>query len=206
MNTSVYHGTSTLFEKSIRIHGLGGRDPMQDLQALDFYQALLSLCQEHLRGAEGWTIFWSFADDIAAQATRFGNWRYGSVYVTPSKTRALNHSYGRFGSELLGIISTMVQGLRDIDTKLLLPFKGEPVMAMLKRRPRPLLIELPLPDLSQLEGENGSDPAVTMQRWREYEDMGLSLSQDRVSVPIGFKLLRPVPASRLTFHYPVPPT
>src|ERR1051326_432016 len=100
----LFHGTSAMFESSLRRFGLGGKDPIREMRVLDLYKEVVALCERHLPEDNVWKLHSIYTDDIVAEETLHGNWRYGGVYMTPSKGRAVNHARNyRYGSELLSM-------------------------------------------------------------------------------------------------------
>jgi hypothetical protein len=99
----LYHGTATLWKQSILEHGLGGRDVVKEMHALEFCRQGV----EHLQSAPA-----DYQLDPARQfliekmctqeVTRAGfNFRHGGrVYLTPSRDTARRYAQD-FGSELV---------------------------------------------------------------------------------------------------------
>ena len=98
----LYHGTSTIWKKSILTHGLGGRKIVHELRALEFFReacAHIESMPENLRPEVSQTIL----DLIANQAVSEGglNYRHNGLYLTPNRSAALRYAHNSFGSELV---------------------------------------------------------------------------------------------------------
>ncbi len=109
----LYHGTSTLWEQSIRMHGLGGRRILSELRALEFFRR----ARECLKVVPtDWPVGTELCMvSIEAQSVTTGgfNFRHGGVYLSPSRQTAVRYAVqNQFGSELL----TFCQLLRKAHT------------------------------------------------------------------------------------------
>jgi hypothetical protein len=196
----LYHGTSTLFLASIRKYGLGGRNPIEKLRALEFYAMLAWLCELHLREDTSWGISRILARDILRRTTRTGNWRYGGVYLTPCRHRAVTHACA-YGSELITLAAALFRRLKDkgVDELRSPFFEMSKLPAFFKKPGKPLLIEIEGVRVAHLRSEDGQPPeealAATEDIIKSFGQQALSI--DGFNVPLGFETIRPINFKRL---------
>jgi hypothetical protein len=199
----VYHGTSTLFEASIRQSGLGGRNPIHDYDVLAFLIAVMNECNTDPSNPGIPPGEWQFMEDILEQSPLRGNWRHGSVYLTPSFARARNHAcHQDYGSELISFAHQYYRLLKTRAPNVRIRGWAE-LRRLLRRKPRPLLIEVAQIRISQLRAENGGDAALELMRMEKLGNICRPeiLQSDFCSIPIGFELKGVLPADVLVFQY-----
>lgn len=163
MNLSfpLYHGTSTYFLEYIKKFGLGGRNLIKELMALDFLKELEKLCDIKLITIEDWEYGLKYPVSlITEQKVVFGgSYQHGSVYLTPALSTAVRYSMNKYGSELLTIIFATLKLLRVnfIELPLELEIKYRDIIELELKDFKPLVIEikdLPISYLSSDEKGN----------------------------------------------------
>ena len=197
----LFHGTSALFESSLRHFGLGGKDPIGEMHVLDLFKEVVPLCERHLADDEAWTICSIYAYHIVEGKATEGSWRYGAVYLTPSKGRAVNHARNHsYGSEILSVAAILVRRieLRAASAYRDLAMRYAPVFNLLTREHRPLLVEAHNVPLSLLRSEDGGSAEVAVQRAEAFTEY---LLNESVSFPIGFELTGTLASDRFAVIY-----
>jgi hypothetical protein len=168
----LYHGTSTLWKQSIQKHGLGGRDVVKELRALEFCRRAV----EHLRTvpenyqlnpARQYVIEKICTQDVTQAGFNFRHG--GGVYLTPSRFTARQYAQD-FGSEL-------VRECRDLHAAVLLAENNlrpqwfryyRELIATFADPGTPLLIRVDRVLFGELVAENGrsaADEAAPLLGW-----------------------------------------
>jgi hypothetical protein len=93
----LFHGTSTLFLEEILAKGLGGVNPIKKYNIMDTLEKLVQKGYKYLPKSEQKHLAIS---NMKLKQT-VGNFRYGGVYLSPSKIDAVKYSRNRYGSELI---------------------------------------------------------------------------------------------------------
>lgn len=154
----LYHGTSSIFRASIEKNGLGG---VRDSGIFDI-KVLASLA-EMLKKTENKTTWWAYNSFIVEamlnqEITRGGfNFRYGGVYLSPSKHTARRYANNAMGSELLSTIYQAYSALISVNTKAakaVLP-DTSPISKLFKQHTNPLILTVTRVSAEALTTENG---------------------------------------------------
>ena len=147
----LYHATSHLFRESILQHGLGGHDPIKELNVLDLLRKLIDY--EKLNPiADG---LWFYLENMAQQIVTSGaNWQHGQVYLTSSRLKAQNYSGHKYGSELITETLNLYLKLGRPDC---FTAAEHPLLKLLESDPQPLVFKLNSVPVSILAGEKGND-------------------------------------------------
>jgi hypothetical protein len=188
LQVPLFHGTSAVFESSLRRFGLGGKNPIGEMRVLDLFKEVVPLCERYLAQDEAWKMCSIYAYDIVQGKASGGNWRYGAVYLTPSKGRAVNHARNNwYGSELLSITATLVRRieLRALPEYQDLAMGYAAAFNLLTMEHRPLLVEADSVPLSILRGEDGKSARVVLQKAAAFRDYFLD---EDASFAFGFEL------------------
>jgi hypothetical protein len=202
----LYHGTSTLFLESIVQFGLGGRSPLDDLGALEFFRKVSALCKKHLNQDDAWIAHEHVLDAIERQDVATFNFRHGSTYLTPSRLTARRYATSNeYGSELISTAFewwtklSRVKGLRS--TMARLPSRG--LLNLHKQARQPLIVRARGVPLASLRTEQGQDVTETLtmmhQTIGEEESLREGLWQQ-----LNFELVQPIPTSELSFFVVAP--
>ena len=91
----LYHGTTSIFMDSIQKFGLGGINAIVKYEAEKFYDCLYNIANNKLENDQEWNSV-SFAADLVKEQgvtdTGYNFKRNGSVYLTPSKLKAIQYA------------------------------------------------------------------------------------------------------------------
>jgi hypothetical protein len=137
----LYHGTSTLFTQSIPRTGLGGRNPIQELDVVGFLRKIIDVCDLNFGDDPKWLSERRLCADIYDQSSSKGNWRYGGTYLTPSRFRASLYARNPNGSKLLGFAAAYYEFVRKTVPGVRLS-RWNRLIGMLRRRPKPVIVEI----------------------------------------------------------------
>lgn len=163
----LYHGTSTLWQQSIREHGLGGRRIIEEFRALEFHRLAWSCIKSP---PADWPVGAAYVmEQINAQSVTKGgfNFRHGGVYLTPSRLTATHYAiHNPFGSELLTHCHLLYEAiLHSPDTSVpewLEEYSA--LTAIFKRTAKPMLIRVNRVRADDLRDESG-EPSPGNLRW-----------------------------------------
>jgi hypothetical protein len=152
----LFHGTSSLFVKSIFKNGLGGENPIQELRVIPFLQNLCEACQRTLSGDPRWLSEKWLVDQMLSQQNP--NFRHGGSFLSPSRLTAVRYAASNpFGSEVISIAAQLYKLLTEFEPrhKLDLRVTEFPIIAVLNKTPNPVLVEVSHVNISYLQGEQG---------------------------------------------------
>jgi len=154
----LYHGTSTVWEHSIRMHGLGGRRIIEELHALEFHRRARA-CLKSV--PEGWPVGTVLTmERIEAQSLTGGsfNFRHGGLYLTPSRQTATRYAvHNPFGSELLTHCHLLYEAHANATEEPIPAWFPEyaELIAVLKNPGNPILIRVSHVRTAELTDESG---------------------------------------------------
>jgi hypothetical protein len=163
----LYHGTSTIWEQSIREHGLGGKRIVEELRALEFHRRARA-CLKSV--PEDWPIGTTLTmEKIDAQSVTGGgfNFRHGGVYLTPSRKTAMGYAaHNPFGSELLTYCHFLYAAHTSPPREAMPEWLEEytELIEVLKQPGRPMLVRVNHARTKDLTDESG-DPEPTNLGW-----------------------------------------
>ena len=185
MNLSfpLYHGTSTYFLESIKMNGLGGRNLIKDLKAIEFLKDLEKLCDINLSTIEKWQYGLKYPISLitSQRVVHGGNFQNGSVYLTPSIYTATRYSKNKFGSEVLSEIFNTLNLLREYSIALPkeLEMLYRQIIELESREFRPVVIEIPSIPISYLcsDEKGGSVESQIMKIEKYVNDYGIDRYQ-----------------------------
>lgn len=95
----LYHATSSIFIESIKQFGLGGKNPVNDLRAIELLKELEVLADKELSQLEDWGYFKNVIERLTGQSSKL--YQHNSAYLTPSLYQASNYSKNKYGSEFI---------------------------------------------------------------------------------------------------------
>jgi hypothetical protein len=160
LTRDLYHGTSSISLGSIAEHGLGGRNPVEDLDLLPFVKALRGIAQvtilRSLSDEECWPM--EIIDRITEGASSHLNWRYGQTYLTASRAQA--RSYARpEGSEIVFAAKWLYERIKHHDQEAVreLGAKYSSALSRLTLTGDPVVIKASSVPITQLRSETGGD-------------------------------------------------
>ena len=161
---TLWHGTSAHLLPSIKEHGLGGRNVLEELRIMDFMQEAFPYL-----GYEDYDFSNPDYLDLlpVRSAVRGGarglNFEYGDVYATGGFDKAA--TYARTAPELVSLAKTIVDiGRRDgIDAieSALIDFPE--AKGLLELPYAPIVLKLPRIPLDRVEDERGGSPILLTQ-------------------------------------------
>jgi len=202
LNFPLYHATSSIFEESIKLQGLGGCCPVKEFKAIEFLSILEEIGNKELADNKFWNYF-EFQYTISLMTnqriTDGGfNYQHGGVYLTPSIDTAVRYSRNKYGSEIISKIFETLDLFTSldvkIDLKLLADFQN--LIALKGLTAIPVIYEinnLPIEYLSM--GESGQD--LDKQINRVIEDIS-KFGKVIVGQQINFRLKNQIPFEMLT--------
>lgn len=193
----LYHGTTNLFVDSIKEHGLGGLNPVEEWDLASIYRALFEVADKKFRGASSWEKVRKKASYIAYQTNSSDglnyNFRHGSVYLTPIRKLAFDYANLKEGSELLsylkGLALYLIQQKEHEEVNNILPMR---VANILSKSYQPVLLRLESVALTEIEPENGMDKDYLLSLWQNFYETG---AVDKGLT--NWKLTNPVPWDRI---------
>jgi hypothetical protein len=160
----LYHATSSIFEDSIKLLGLGGYNPVKELKAIEFLAILEEMGDRELAKNKLWNKL-EFQDTINKMTTQTitdggFNYQHGEVYLTPRIHTAVGYSRNKYGSEIISKIFETLDLFTSldvkIDSKMLADFQN--LISLKELTAIPVIYEinnLPIEYLSM--GESGQD-------------------------------------------------
>lgn len=93
----LFHGTSTLFLDNILTNGLGAVNPIKKYKIMETLEKLVHKGLEYLPESEHRRL----AGSKVLLNQTIGNFRYGGVFLSPSKISAVKYSRNQYGSEFI---------------------------------------------------------------------------------------------------------
>ena len=190
LNFPLYHGTSDYFISKIKEHGLGGyRD--QDIFSLDVLRSLADALE--VSAAEWWSLQSTYVNPMLQQRVTNGefNFRYGSVYLTPSKSTACNYAGNCLGSEFLTVIYEMYRKLFSVnpsEAELIIP-GNHPLRSVFDAVHRPVVIALRDVKLDMLRTEQGEPVEQQLNEMLFKQNFGETFDVDRGWQQFNFELI-----------------
>jgi hypothetical protein len=205
---SLFHGTASLFVESIASHGLGGRNPIRELAAIETLRELVVVADRHLAHELEWQSLRIDAEPMAFQRLTAGgfNYRHGATCLSPSRLSAVRYALSNhLGSELLSqaeavwkLLAARVPDACEIST-----LQDHPALLLIQSsQPEPILVEVSNPPLSHLWGER-DEPALEIVDSMEFDDpavQGRPNLRDMAWQQHNFELLHPIPPEMLTIY------
>ena len=195
----LFHGTSSIFIESIRQHGLGGVNPIQQYDVVPFMQRLFERCQRRLAGSREWEIKANIIGAIAQQEVKGFNFRHGATYLTPARYVAARYACSnRLGSEAISEAAECLLLLPDEDRTEL---RRHPVAQLFDARHEPIVIRVESVPVSYLRTEYGGDPREQLDEMVELARLAPQLSDLHRSEVLwqqeNFELIEPIEQAKL---------
>jgi hypothetical protein len=207
----LYHGTSSIWRSSIEKYGLGGRDIVKELRAIECLKAeILHLkCLPDDQRPDEWDI--KSYEELASQGVvGRANFRHGEgVYLTPSRQTARNYSRNQFGSEVISTCYLLYDkhGLKTLPENF-------PELFSLNSSGPPLIVRLQDIKVDDLVGECGDDyfdglglllemyeEARKKEQERRVNKMSVEETIDVYGQQVNFQLKIIIPPSVCEFEY-----
>jgi len=172
LGITLYHGTSSIFHDSIVEHGLGGIDILLQYKVKELLEVLCSVFENDYPNNDWWVMSGFICEKMLNnQVANSGmNFRYGSIYLSPSLFTARKYaSLNKYGSEYLSIFMQGFEELKklDINTATQLLSADSPVLKLLDKNSEPLVLAIDGIDKSWLSTEAGNDIEGQLQTLNE---------------------------------------
>jgi hypothetical protein len=172
----LYHGTSTLWREWICAHGLGGKNIVGELRAVEFLQEAVALLDSLYRDSWPEKILgeqFGLRAMESQQVTGGGfNFRHaGGVYLTPSRSKALQYALSKsntLGSEIISTCERLYRFLISVEFGSASAWLDSyPQLLSVFQRfgtGSPLIIRIDAVRLEDLLAENASSPSNDVAR------------------------------------------
>lgn len=158
---SLYHGTSTIFLKSILENGLGGINPIEEWKVLELAKEVFELSSEHLYDYAPFQKRRYSFENMVYQRTGGMNWQHGETYLSSTASKATSYATSNWmGSEILTNTADFLKELikRNIPEAVNKLYREYPeVFKLLETSPSALLIEISGLTPEDLKSENGAE-------------------------------------------------
>jgi len=188
----LYHGTSDLFFDSIREHGLGSKNPIEELGVLKTLKRVVQLADVQLKEDDNYVgLRWMYQNFIN-QKSGHQNWQHGQVYVSASKALANSYAINPYGSEIINETISLYNRLIDTSS---IALSENPVLNLIGKDYKPIIFQLdnyPIKSLG-LEKENDKSVEDVIKMIFKAEGMSFQI----FSQGLNFRLLEPVSFSQL---------
>ncbi len=204
----LYHGTTSFFLDSIRQHGLGAIDIHQAYGTRALARRLLQTSGS-FREHEAWLLTRYGCERLAgepspeySERTSGFSYRYGGLFTTPSRQRAMSYAVSNKFGEGIGVLHEML--MLCVEHDLQLESRDRAFLDMLNAfEAVPVLFELRNVKVSQLRAEQGGSPHATLARlascFAEEEDQFFHLIAQQSNFEI-FEMLPPASYSAFTIE------
>lgn len=197
----LYHGTSTIFLKSIAQHGLGGWDPIKEWRVLECLRRVIPVAGRYADRSEFIPDLMNNAQKMADQVNSHMNFQHGAVYLSPAKQTAVRYACGKGkkGSELISRTVWLIEELVRLDIS---EVKGElyrdfpEIFDVMDINVAPVLIQVNSVLDENLLSESGESPAINLERVRKYRHK-FPDSWEEVSQQCNFRLTEPIASKEL---------
>lgn len=149
---SLFHGTSSLFLPSILEHGLGAKNPIEQLQVHRTLKYIVDLVESRYRNNEDWNSErWMYEKFLQQASSDRANWQHGQVYLSPSEIKAAQYACSnKYGSEMISeTISLLTERLPDVK----LSTHEHPIVKIQFAESRPVVIRVDAVPLEFLASE-----------------------------------------------------
>jgi len=195
----LYHGTSTIFLKSINEHGLGAVNPVKEWKVLELAKRVLELSYKYLSDYKPFQIRKLSFENMVFQRNSGMNWQHGETYLSSTIEKATSYATSNLmGSEILTYTADFLKELLkrdipDVSNKLYQDFPN--VFKLLETSPSALLLEISGIKHEDLKSENGGSPNEDIE-WINNN------SQDEIFKILfkNFRLVNPIPSSHLKIY------
>ena len=196
---SLYHGTSTVFMKSIIEHGLAGINPIEEWKVMELAKKVFDLSCKHLTDYIPFKNRRNSFENMVFQRSQGMNWQHGETYLSSSIHKATSYATSNWmGSELLTNTADFLKELikRGIGEATHELYREYPeVFRLLETSPSALLIEINGLTISELKSENGDDPKEAIEFLQKNKDL-----IKKTSLFKNFRLLRRVDSSEIKIY------
>ena len=173
----LYHGTTGLFVNSIMESGLGGADPLIELNAKEFMAEMYELAEKQKWTDDKWIEVKTKFQPIVFQENIDNNlnFKHGETYVTPSIELATKYAKENpFGSEYLTYLRIFLsflasRGFKDLSVR----FKDQPILKVWETPNNPFLITLNIVELENVIPEANQDLTTHIEEIEKLFRLGM---------------------------------
>lgn len=213
LTVPLFHGTSTLFQNSIVEKGLGGRSLARELR-LDAVIAEMLKHEAQLRSIPDCD--WEFEKELLLRVARGVslqnpsghtgfNFRYGGVYLTPSKQTASRYALlNEYGSEALTGTLKILNLLLVSAPELAANQMFSDLLRLKQKSRTPIVVEAPRVPVAALQSEQGGSCEHPLEFIESLLDEDPAVF-DVIVQQCNFELLSPIPSSQLRFYRIITP-
>lgn len=203
MTIPLHHGTSSLFLSSIREHGLGGINLIEQLKVREFFAEIFKICEVVLAGDTEWETC-KFVPELLRDQVSNGdsaNYQHGDTYLTPSRASAVGYALtNRFGSELISNahrLLTLVQKRRPEQLGGC-GIVNHPLMELFAADHKPVVLKIYNMPISVLSSEGGDSPEKSLDYLKA---MLPFINESGVVINTNYRLLCPIPFTECEVEY-----
>lgn len=197
----LYHGTSTIFLKSIAEHGLGGWDPIKEWRVLECLRRVIPVAVRHADRSEFIPGLLNNAQQMAGQVNSRMNFQHGAVYLSPAKKTAIRYACGKRkkGSELISRTIWLIEELvrleiAEVNEGLYRDFPE--IFDAMDTNVAPVLIKVNSVSEENLLSESGESPCINLERIRKYRHK-FPGSWEELGQQSNFRLTKPIASKEL---------
>lgn len=207
-----YHGTSSLFLRSIKKNGLGGINPNIDYKLLELLRFLYELSELHLQDNNDYLIVRKttkamvFQESLLIEEGKhkgFHNFRHKNIYLSFGNIRAVTYATSaEYGSEILTRIIDLYRLLKQKMGQITIPPSVNLINIDTVERQRyfPILIGIDYINPQYLQTEHGESAEESLSKILKMKsELDYNTFWERVQF-YNFELLKPIPQSELTFY------
>lgn len=207
-----YHGTSSLFLRSIKKNGLGGINPNVDYKLLELLRFLYELSESHLQDNNDYLIFRKTTKAMVFQESLLiedgkhkglHNFKHKNIYLSFGVFRAVTYATGaEYGSEILTRIIDLYRLLKQKIGQLTIPSSINiiDIDTVEKMQYFPILIGVDYVNPRYLQTEYGESAEESLSKILKMKnELDYKTFWERVQY-YNFELLKPIPQSELTFY------
>jgi len=203
---NLYHGTSSINLASIQEHGLGARNPVTELDVLNFLRRTYELTQTQIPAElSAKPILKSGVETMIGQGVSGGgmNYRHGGTYLSPSCQTAMRYARSSpEGSELITQAHELflLLSLHAPEAAEAIKLDYPNLLTRFDNPGKPILLHLAGLRTDQLRSENGGTASQTIVK---IERMLANFPATEKNIDIicqqtNFELIGSVPADRIT--------
>lgn len=205
LTVDLFHGTSSLFLDSIIQNGLGGINPVKELNLLDLSKEVCDLSEIHLQETnlyEKSSYSFKLMVEQSSNSSRSFNFQHGDSYLSPTKQTAARYAINKeYGSEILTYTLNFLKELLNkeipyVKTDLFQRFPK--IFGLINSRPSPILIQVKNVKVSSLLSEHGEDPKLNLAEMQEMLDISKKM-YDLGTQQTNFRLTEPVASCDLKY-------
>ncbi|NGP53578.1 hypothetical protein G6N75_08690 [Thioalkalivibrio sp. XN8] len=196
----LYHGTSSLFLRSIQEFGLGAKNPVDAWRILEFGRYVLPLAEAYLEARSEYLVQVDAFRTMLSQSRAGMNFQHGNTYASPSKFTAVRYALSnRHGSEILSYALSLFEAMLIKSVPGLpgpVPEQYPKIWQALNARSAPILIRVKSAPISALRSEFDEPPEEQVE-WLESLRTSDSEVFPVLAQQCNFRIIQPTDPSML---------